>query len=177
MDKKKEKTKEEIMKNMDESDWERIREYQELSKLKPGTLRYRLFIENDNLLRQFREKKLAVERSVWQVRNAEVARKKKLIQLTSGSITETNKDGSPMTEEELKLDVEQARWLQEAYVKDICQELVNLSVFVCRKGFLGDEILTKQDFEKFVNKVEADLLSIGLTLFDYTKNYKVKSEQ
>jgi len=158
--------KKEIMKSMTKEDWKRISEQKKFESFTKGSVTAMVALQNDSLRRIRDEKTDNVEQRVNNIINLKSVISRKEGQIESGVITDELKEGVLMNKDELLFEINGSKRMIKREIIDICVDLGKLREIVGCHDFVGNVIITEEEYDSFVESTDDYLSSIDLNLFD-----------
>ena len=151
----------------------RIEETRKFDALTPGTIAYRLALENDTLVVGKTKAELEIRKTLFMVQKAKNEIRRLEVQLASGNITEEFEPGKLMTHDEVDNLIYQKKFLRDAWILDLPKHLMQLRAYVGYKDVAKNIILSEEEFETSCNQVEEFLNGLGKSMYSHTKEYKL----
>jgi hypothetical protein len=150
-------------------EWNRIeeqREFDNLNSSNPGSTSWRVALECDQVRRMKNKYKAAIENAVADIMNAKATAQRLKIQIKKGEIKKELKPGMPMTLAEAEYEAYKNDNLAWAISRDILPELGKIRGLVGTTDLLKNPIITEEEFDEYVQKIEAKLRTTGIQLFE-----------
>jgi len=158
-------TKEDIL-QLTNAEKDQIIKQREFDNIKRDSYSYKVALQCDDLRRTRDKSFMSITKSMLGVKNARLEVDRMQDQLDTGNITREIKDGVTMTEHEIMVEIETAKGLIEAIIKDIPSELGRLRTIVGFTDRVKNVVMTEVEYDNYVQKVETDLKHYGYDLFD-----------
>ena len=158
--------KEKLMKSMTDGDWKRVAAQKELQSVNPGSISYNVLLANDVVRRKIKLIKERVNKRFLDILNTENTIVRKKVQIESGVVHDELKPGLKMTKEELELEVEYANHLKDSQAKDVVTDLADLRGMVGVHDAARKVVLTEEEYDEYVGKIERRIKKHGYELFD-----------
>ena len=159
-------TKKDIIKDLNDEDWKRIAKTKELQTMKPDTYSYKIAVLCDQLRRKNRDTKQTLEKMIIQIYELIGSVKRLEEQVKIEHITEELKTGVRMNIEEAKTHIIRLKWGIQDEVNRFPLLLGELRTTVGHFDYSRKIIMTEEDFDKFVEKLETQLKNVEYSMWE-----------
>lgn len=154
---------------LSKEEYSRLKEQRALDDLKPGTISYRVALENDTVRRQRDELYEQVYNKVADIKNVRSRYNKLKIQIEKGLITDELRPGMTMTKEEVLFEVYKSDKLGWGLSKDLMPIFATLRAIVGSHDLVGNELLPEKTYDSFVLETEGEVAKSGYKIFELAK--------
>ena len=155
-----------FVKSMTKEEMEQIKEQRKFNDIKTGTNEYKIAVLNHPVRSQLRNLKINLMRKLWTINDISNNLKRLDTQLTSGNITELQKDNqTKMNEAELRSFIEHNKWLRQGEMNALYPLLGELRSIVGFKDYAQKIILSMEEYDKVISEVQTKINEHGFDLF------------
>ena len=155
---------EELRKGMSLSELERVKQMREFDTIKKGSPAYKLGLYVDALRTAHRNAKQEIEKSLWNMENAQGQIFRLRQQLLVDHITEEIRPGVPMNKNEVELSIRHASWQMRNEANTIALSLWPMRGTVGQHDLGGNVVLTEEDYNSYLLSVMERLKALGYGL-------------
>lgn len=158
--------KEEILKDLTEDDWKRIKDMKQAEELKLNKYAYQFFVESEQGVLSMLQLKWSIEKGINALRRIKQRIREYSVDIAKGSTDRTfDNDGRKMTVEDIAIDKERLEQMVEEAVTMIKGELARMYRFVGMKRLNKEVLINEENYNTFVQEIIGKLRSIDIDIY------------
>jgi len=158
---------EKLRANLTTEELQRIEAQRKFNDIEKDTHTYKIALHLDALRIQLRDEKQIIYKRLWNIENINNVEARCLKQIEDGDIYETLPDSNVvMNENEVKTYMKHQEWLRLGEVRAIAPSLAKIRSIVGHKDYVGQDILTEEEFNAYVEETMQKLEALGHSLYD-----------
>ena len=140
---------------------ERIKEQRKFDLVERDTLTWKIALHLEHVRLQVKEIKNTITKRLWVITDHQDDIDYMEVQVKSGKIVETGKDGEVLTPAKVISSIEQLKWMKNAEPEVIVKNLSELRAYADNKDYSGKTIISIEEFDEYAIGILDKLKKLG----------------